>query len=78
MPLLKSLDARAQGWVRSRMLGEWLHQRREKKAEHGAARQRLYEEFQQRVGEKDADALEAARDYGDNDGSVASGGGFVR
>lgn len=49
------------------MLGEWLRRRREREAEHEAARQRLYEEFQQRVEEQDADALEAARDYGDND-----------
>jgi hypothetical protein len=49
------------------MLREWLRRRRGQEAEHEAARQRLYEEFEQRVEAKDADALEASRDYGDHD-----------
>lgn len=50
------------------MLAQWLRRRREQEAQHDAARRRLYEEFRQGVEERDAEALEAARDYGDNDG----------
>lgn len=48
------------------MLGEWLRQRREREAEHEAARNRLYEEYQQRIEAGDPDAMETSRDFYDN------------
>ncbi len=49
------------------MLGEWLRRRRAQEAKHRAARERLYQEYQERLDAKDPDALESSRDYGDHD-----------
>jgi hypothetical protein len=49
------------------MLREWLRRRREGNARAEALRQELRAKYIERLNSRDPDALESARDYGDND-----------
>ena len=49
------------------MLEDWRQRRRERRAKERDARQRLQEEYLQKLESGDPHALESSRDFGDND-----------